>query len=68
MVDWLEELKIQRSKQKRHDHYQQYQTHLEEMDKLEGAEKREAIGEMLGKKFKKISGNLPFVIFNRILK
>jgi len=69
MADWLEELKIQRSKQTQHDPYQQYQAHMQEMDKLDGAGAIESVGKMQGKKFKKIaSENIILNIFNQIIK
>ncbi len=67
MTDWLEELKVQRSKQARNDPYQQYQAYLDEIDKTDSVS---LIGEMQGKKFKNLTSDDAKLVslFNNIIK
>jgi hypothetical protein len=67
MTEWLEELKVQRSKQACNDPYQQYQAYLDEIDEMGSVV---SIGEMQGKKFKNLTSDDAKLVsfFNNIIK
>jgi hypothetical protein len=53
MADWQEELKVERSKQTRHDHCQQYQAYIDSVEGMDSAA-TEQVGKMQGKAFKRL--------------